>query len=486
MITTSNPFSIFDGQSATCYQVTRESAELLADLQLQHVRFAHWKGNNHLLLSLEGKTDIEMLVHPGDRLQFETILRKRCYKKLNSRPWNSYPAVEDWIGFDFDTGNLLHLHTHYDLVTGITYGKYLHLPWQEQFFRHLKIDRLTGWPIPSSEMEALVLLIRIHANMVHKNTVIPEVKQKELQELLSQTQAQHFRDLCHELELNVPANLDTEISRIAKDYSEPSMIRLSSFFYNQLSGCVKAKKPMGTLKTYYYKNFLKAIRYAGRFNGPVQLKKTIADGGGKIIALVGSDGAGKSTLCNDLVKWLTFKIDTHYFYLGKRPFIKSYDQHLFSKTGFLFNNPVLSKYFRKLAGGFYHILLINKKIKMLRLAKRLTKKGSLVICDRFPQKDIMGLMDGPNLQLKKSWFSRLEMKLFRKPHKTQADLVIRLNISPVIAAQRKPAYDYKSIEQKCMSLSRISFASAKVVDMDAGRPYEQVLLDIKRKIWENL
>jgi len=307
-------------EMAPC-QVTRESAELLADLQQERVQFAHWKGNTHLLSSLQGKTDIEILIHPDDRLKFETIVKNRLYKKLNAQPWNVYPGIEDWLGFDWDTGNLLHLHTHYDLATKITTCKYLHLPWLDQFFRHLKIDKLTGWPIPIPEMETIVLLIRMQANRLYKNQVISPVKQKELQELLSQINIQRFQELCRKLQLDPPRELEIEISRILQENSAPAMIQLSSFFYQQVPGCVKTNQSFTAGKTYYYKYFLKMNRYVGRFTGPVQLKKTIAEGG-KMFALVGSDGSGKSTLSNDLIKWLTFKIDAHYFYLGKRPPLK--------------------------------------------------------------------------------------------------------------------------------------------------------------------
>jgi thymidylate kinase len=476
----------YNGQAEMPGCVTRESAELLADLQQHNVWFAHWKGNTHLLASLEGKTDVEILVHPDNRLQFERILKKRSYKKLTTQPWNKVPATEDWLGFDFETGALLHLHTHYDLATKVTNGKYLHLPWLEQFFRHVKIDALTGWPIPVPEMETLVLLVRIHANLLHDKQGIPMKKQKELQTLLSQVQVQRFQEICRKLKLEVPGNLDIEIRSIVQEQSEPAIFRLSSLFYHQLAHCVKASRPMATLKTLYHKYFLKANRHAGRFTGPVQLKKTITDGG-KIIALVGSDGSGKSTLCNDLIKWLTFKIDAHYFYFGKRPFIKSYGRQLFSKTGFLFSHPVISKYFRKLAGNLFYLLLLRKKVTMLRLGKQLRRKNSLVICDRFPQKDLKGYFDGPKLQSAgNTWFSRLEMKQFRKLYTNGADVIFRLNISPEVASRRKPEHDCKMIEQKCNDLSKISFGHAKVIDVDASLPYEQVLLDIKKKIWKTL
>lgn len=469
-----------------CAHVTAETAALLADLLQANVRFAHWKGNTHLQASLSGKTDIDILVHPADRLLYEKILGKRSYKKLNTQPWNAFPALEDWLGFDYDTGTLLHLHTHYDLVNGITYGKYLQLPWLNQFFTHLTFDKKTGWPIPIPELETLVLLVRLQANSLYKKPGIPGGKQNELRALLNQVQTNAFRNLCREIQLNVPESFDSDINRILKESNVPAMLHLSSFFYQQVSDCVKSKWRLAAVKTFYYKHLLKKARYISQLTGPLQLKKTIT-GGGKIIAFVGSDGSGKSTICNELVKWLIFKIDTHYFYFGKRPNIKSYDHSLFSQTGFLFNNAFVSRYFRKMAGGLFYLLLISKKISMLRLAKRLSKKSSLVICDRFPQQNVTGFFDGPKLQSGKGgWLSGLEKKQFGRFCRAGADLVFRLNISPEVAARRKTDHDHRMIEQKCIHLSRLTFGNATVIDVDAEMPLEQVLLNIKRKIWENI
>lgn len=468
------------------YYVTAESAALLADLQQENIRFAHWKGNTHLQASLQGKTDMDILVHPNDRLLYEMILKKRLYKKLQSRPWNTYPHMEDWLGFDYATGVLLHVHTHYDLVNGITFAKYLQLPWLEQFFHHLKTDKQSGWPIPVPELEVLILLIRIETNRRHKNPAISTGKQIELRALLSQVQLHKFRDLCRELELNVPENFDCDLNRIQKESNVPAILHLSSFYCNQVDNCVKTKWQLNALNAIYYKQFLKRSRQIGRFAGPLQLKKTVINGG-KMIALVGSDGSGKSTLSIELVKWLTFKIDTHYFYFGKQPFIRSYNQKQFSKTGFLFSNTTISKYFRRLAGSIFYLQLINKKLNMLRTGKKLLKKNSLVICDRFPQKNVTGFFDGPKLQSKKnSWLRRLEMKKFHRFCEAGADIVFRLTISPEVAARRKPDHDSKIIEQKCAHLSTLTFGNAKVIDIDVEQSIDLVLLDLKRKIWENI
>ena len=81
---------------------------------------------------------------------------------------------------------------------------------------------------------------------------------------------------------------------------------------------------------------------------------------------------------------------------------------------------------------------------------------------------------------------RQEIKKFHRFSEAGANIVFRLHISPEVAAERKPDHDSKMIEQKCAHLSNLTFGNAKVIDIDAEQSIDQVLLDLKRKIWENI
>ena len=52
--------------------------------------------------------------------------------------------------------------------------------------------------------------------------------------------------------------------------------------------------------------------------------------------------------------------------------------------------------------------------------------------------------------------------------------------------KRKPEEqtDYESIRKKAEQFNGIKYSADKIIDIDAEKPYEEVLLDIKREIWK--
>ncbi|WP_457362103.1 hypothetical protein [Pseudomonas sp. TE3610] len=110
----------------------------------------------------------------------------------------------------------------------------------------------------------------------------------------------------------------------------------------------------------------------------------------------------------------------------------------------------------------------------------LRESGSLVICDRYPQAQIAGLNDGPGLSAARAsgwltpWLARCERELYTEMAQIPPTLVIRLNVDARTAWLRKPDHDLALIERKVAATAALTFAGARVVEVDARLPQATV------------
>lgn len=470
--------------------LTKESFRLLELLVQSQVRFVHWKSNCRLIESLEGKTDLDILVHPDSKVTFEECMAALGYKKLVSPPWSAYPEVEDWLAFDRETGRFLHLHIHFALVTGLKHIKHLNLPWLDKFFDNIQIDSETGWPIPIPEMETLILFIRVAAKMPPQerwnSEAIPDHILSELSALLKKIDVHKFAQFYAVVGLIPPSDIKARVERIIEEQNTDEVLTIAKESYLQVKRFYRMPWLQARLKSKRYATYIKGVNRMLPLIGPIRLRKRIEDGG-KIFAFVGSDGSGKSTITNDLIRWLSYKIDCHYLYLGKQPFFKSYGKTVRSTSDLLFRSEVGRRFTLKAIGNYYFIVLIKRKISLLKRAHELKQEGSVVICDRFPQLSVKGMSDGMFLQEEgRGKLSEVERRLFLKTVEYEPDIVFKLVVSPEVASARKPEHDASQIRKKCQSIDMVTFSKSRTIEINADRPYEEVLREIQQEIWKAL
>ena len=210
-----------------------------------------------------------------------------------------------------------------------------------------------------------------------------------------------------------------------------------------------------------------------------------------VVAIVGCDGTGKSTLSADLHKYLNTKGTAQRRYLG------TISGEVGDKIKSLpFIGVRLEKYLnekaqraqdikKKLPGtGTALIMYFFSWWRALHLlnVRRLSRKGITVVADRFPQAEISGFhYDGPGLTLDRTnnWLiKRLairEQKLYEWMAEQKPSLIIRLNIDAETAFSRKPDHNIEELRDKSSIMPKINFNGAQICDIDARAPYDEVL-----------
>ena len=210
-----------------------------------------------------------------------------------------------------------------------------------------------------------------------------------------------------------------------------------------------------------------------------------------LIAVVGSDGTGKSILTTDLVKNLKKHWVTERRYLGlisgeqgdkikRLPVLGVWlERRLAAKSDKTqrMSNKSPALWAALIMYGFSLWRASN-----LRKVCRLAQSGVLVISDRYPQAEISGFYyDGPGIgveRAKSKLIKRLaasEQRLYQEMAKYRPELIIRLDIDVDTAYSRKPDHSYEELQDKISSMVKLRYNGSHILEIDARSPYNEVL-----------
>ncbi|CAI2440752.1 MULTISPECIES: thymidylate kinase [Serratia] len=217
-----------------------------------------------------------------------------------------------------------------------------------------------------------------------------------------------------------------------------------------------------------------------------------------LIAVIGSDGSGKSTVCEHLIEYVKHYGPAVQVHLGKQagnvgraaaklPLLgRSVGKAIESNT-----KKVKTKKSRiGLLPSAVIIAFVGRRLLRFRRMLAFRRQGYIVLTDRFPQAQIPGAYDGTVFPVDVEgsrfvrWLAARERAAFQWMAKQKPDLVLKLNVSLDVACARKPDHRKAALEKKIAVTPLLTFEGADIVDLDADRPIEEVLAAAEKAIAE--
>jgi thymidylate kinase len=302
-----------------------------------------------------------------------------------------------------------------------------------------------------------------------------------------------------------PTDFQRALVLVGENGSLVEKIRLGFRFRNRLKKYRRYSQFNQTVRS-----FLAAGQMALKKFGRKEKHMTFLSGG-KIIALVGPQATGKSTIATAIKSWLGQELSIAYIHSGKPP-----------ATWVTFIPGLLIPIARSLLPGQrsvnveikaedeerpkYPLIFVIRKVMLaydrralLRKAFQASRNGKIILSDRYPS-DVVGAIDGATFQdehieQEKSSLKRWLMKAERRIYDDicPPDFVLQLTVSVEKAIERNKNRVKTGFQQSTEYVKarhgqkRLPhFNRCPVVTISTDDELEQTILTVKREVWKHL
>jgi len=490
--------------------------DLFSELNKKDLGYCHFKSNDHLDAGLNGYTDLDIVVSRHDSLDFTKTLLEFGFKRTDAGFGVRNHSREGYLGFDSETGRLVYIDLHFTIVIGKNrIREYSLTQFSKEIIENRILDQESSVFIASPSHEFLLLLFRASIKVRFRDRLKELYGRKFFDE---DWQSQHNW---------LAQRSDIEnIHKLLIDKFQQDAHILINFFRSYPS-----MNDLFYFKRIYKKKFLGSLKYGGllstfgmfvkEVNGfmcfinrrflshSLPMNRRYLSKGGIFIAFIGVDGAGKSTQIKNILEFLSWKLDVSQVYLGAGDGRSSWHRAILIRLRRLIEKDSKpSKSFRKKTGQeeklsvkkfakiIWAISLMIEKNSKLKKYHRQSKRGVVVVSDRYPQNNVKNFNDGPllskfiNINNKFSllrWIAKKEEIIYSSKKYPPPDLVIKLVVDPEVSIQRGQSTSVDYLNKRIDAVNAIEFPKpCKIIEVDASLSTEDVFKEISTVIWTNL
>lgn len=463
-------------------------------LRASGVRHSAWKADPKVARFEVGGGDLDLLVDRRQRAALLQAIAPLGFRAATAPTRALMPGVASFFAPHPETGALLHVHAHTQLLIGRTGRTQYHLPLEHALLAAAAWEHGLRVPTPS-----FMLLI----------TVLHQVLRLDLRDLLRDRDPAWLRDSepsIEELERRVgPGDIDrvlvTHLPAVTPALFARCVAALKAGAapHRRLAAMIQVRSALRAHRRNAGLDAI-ALRLRRRIDPVLGSRSPRSAGiarpasGGFVVALVGGDGAGKSTCAVALVEWLGKVFDVRHAHTGRPP-----------RGPLTFICGALLKVGRRLrvAIPWRPLIALEEHLTLLRAyctardrdraharAHRHAARGGITICERHPAAEHEALA-GPSEQQGEAtsarsrfatWLRRRERA--RYASLARPDLTLVLRLEPELAVRRKPEEPADYVRRRAGLVFARSWDRADERVIDAGRPLPEVLRDLRARIWE--
>ncbi len=470
-------------------------------LNNENISYCLWKGSFDIDDIYLAKDDIDLLVERSQQTQLNIVLLELGFKRVIASFERKQTGIEDFYAYDDATGSFVHLQIYYQLILGERLIENFHLPFEKFFLAN--IDRGDLIHKVDSTLELIVFVMRKYI----QKTVITVMQSNgmrkvagdvndELEYLLTGLKSE---DLSNKLDEFIPGINKEIFQQCVKNLQKPT---------STIKWLTLRTKLVGELKQYRRRSFINGqltwlLRRLYLFQSKARGKgvaKKMPVAGGLSIAIIGSDGSGKSTAIKYLNDWLGQVFGVENFHLGRpKP---SFTTSILSRSAkilvrFCSNiekkpeaGSLLSVTWPKLLQWLPQLLIYSIAKDRYSTFKKINSRlnaGYVVLIDRYPLSEITQ-MDSPRMKAifgDNRFLSHGEMKIYQKI--TSPDIMVLMVVEPETAARRQSGDGYDYVIRRATEVNRVAEKlTSKVSIVDANKDIAGVQKQLRLIIWDRV